>query len=91
MSTVQVGDYPDRIQGTPFVEAAEEKYKLNYAINTCLALKEADPKGFEETFGAGEQGLRNCALKAGAYADYNFDMWKVNWPSSLRTRIATFG
>jgi hypothetical protein len=88
--SVQIGEYPDRVQGTQFVEAAEEKYKLNYAVNTCIALREADPRGFEETFGPGEQGFRNCVLKAGAFADYNFDMWKVKWPAALRTRIATF-
>jgi len=86
----QIGSYPDTVQGTPFTEAAEEKYKASYAIGVCLALKEADPKGFEETFGAGEAGLRACAMKAGAYADRNFDAWKIKWPSSLRTRIATF-
>jgi hypothetical protein len=87
---IPVGSYPDSVQGTPFVEAAEEKYKMRYALGVCTALKEADPKGFEETFGAGEVGLRNCALKAGAYADRNFDVWKVKWPTSLRAQIAAF-
>jgi hypothetical protein len=87
----QIGSYPDTVQGTPFVEQAEEKYKLRYALGVCTALREADPKGFEETFGAGDAGLRNCALKAGAYADRNFDTWKIKWPTALRAQIATFG
>jgi hypothetical protein len=89
--TTLVGNYPDTVQGTPFVEQAEEKYKLRYALGVCTALREADPKGFEDTFGAGDAGLRNCALKAGAYADRNFDMWKVKWPTALRAQIAAFG
>jgi len=90
-TSMPVGSYPDSIQGTPFVEMAEEKYKLRYALGVCTALREADPKGFEETFGAGDAGLRNCALKAGSYADRNFDIWKVKWPTALRAQIAAFG
>jgi hypothetical protein len=89
--TIPVGSYPDAVQGTQFVEQIEEKYKLRYALGVCTALREADPKGFEETFGAGEAGLRNCALKASAYADRNFDMWKIKWPAALRAQIASFG
>ncbi len=89
-TNIPVGSYPDTVVGTPFVEQAEEKYKLRYALGICTALKEADPKGFEEVFGAGEAGLRNCALKAGAYADRNFDMWKIKWPTAMRAYISTF-
>lgn len=86
----QVGSYPDMVQGTPYVEAIEERYKVKYALGICQALREADPKGFEETFGAGEAGLRNCVYKAGAFADRNFDMWKIKWPTALRAYISAF-
>ncbi len=83
----QIGSYPDRVQGTEFVEAAEEKYKRNYALRTCLALQQADPETFKQVFG----DLATCVYKAGAFADANFDMWKITWPRNLASAIATFG
>lgn len=83
---VVVGSYPDTVQGTPYVEAAEEKYKLRYAIGVCNALRQADPKTFEETFGS----MENCLRQAGAFADFNFDAWKIRWPQNLALRIASF-
>jgi len=83
---IQLGSYPDRIQGTEFVEAAEEKYKLRYALAVCNALKEADPQTFNEYFGSMEE----CVRRASAFADYNYDMWKVNWPKRLASSIALF-
>ncbi|MEM3426414.1 MAG: hypothetical protein QXI42_11540 [Thermoproteota archaeon] len=82
-----VGSYPDTVQGSPAAEAAEEKYKLKYAIGVCTALREYDPKAFQEMFGG---DMNTCIRKAGAFADLNFDMWKVKWGPSLASRIASF-
>lgn len=81
-----LGSYPDAVQGTPYVEAAEEKYKLRYAIGVCSALKEADPEEFNRTFGSMEE----CIRQASAFADKNFDMWKVKWPKALAYQIKVF-
>lgn len=82
----QVGSYPDAVQGTPFVEAAEEKYKIKYAVGVCLALRESDPEGFNRMFGSFDE----CVRQAGAFADRNFDMWKVKWPKTLAAQIKAF-
>jgi len=84
---IQLGSYPDRVQGTEFVEAAEEQYKLRYALAICNALKQADPQTFNEFFGG---SMEECVRRASAFADYNFDMWKVNWSKRLASSIALF-
>lgn len=81
-----IGSYPDTVQGTPFVEAAEEKYKVKYAVGVCIALREADPEGFAREFGS----MENCVRAASAAGDAFFDMWKVKWPTALRERIKAF-
>lgn len=86
VSGFPIGSYPDTVQGTPFVEAAEEKYKVKYAIGVCLALREADPEGFQREFGS----MEACIRSASAAGDAFFDMWKIKWPVALRNRIAAF-
>lgn len=81
----QLADYPDRVQGTPYVEQVEEKYKLKVAIGICNALREADPETFRSLGGFDE-----CVRAASRWADYNFDMWKINWPKSVGAAIAAF-
>ena len=83
----QIGSYPDTVTGTPFVEMTEEKYKRRYAVGVCMALQKADPQTFNSVFGS----LENCVRQAGAFADFNFDKWKISWPTNLSTAIATFG
>jgi len=82
-----VGSYPDRITGNEYMEALEEKYKVKYAVGVCNALRQLDPKTFQETFGSFEE----CVRRAGAFADFNFDGWKVNWPTKLAASIKAFG
>lgn len=84
---MQIGSYPDRVSGPEAVEALEEKYKAKYAIGVCNALRQYAPETFQREFGG---DMSRCVYQAGAYADFNFDTWKVNWPSALATRIATF-
>lgn len=81
----QIAEYPDRIQGTPYVEQVEEKYKLKVAIGICNALREADPETFNSL-----GGFEECVRAASRWADYNFDMWKVNWPKRVGASIAAF-
>lgn len=81
----QIGEYPDRIQGTPYVEQLEEKYKLKVAIGICNALKEADPETLRQL-----GGMEECVRAASRWADYNFDMWKINWPRRLGQAISAF-
>ena len=83
---MNIGEYPDRVQGSPYVEAVEEKYKLKYAVAVCNALKEADPATFNQHFGSMEE----CIRAASRYADFNFDTWKVKWPRGLAGNIAAF-
>ncbi|MEZ0319744.1 MAG: hypothetical protein ABWK05_07125 [Pyrobaculum sp.] len=82
-----VGSYPDTVQGSPAVEAAEERYKLKYAVGVCTALREYDPKAFQEYFGG---SMEACVRQAGAFADLNFDMWKIKWGPGIAGRIAAF-
>ena len=84
---MNIGEYPDRVQGTPFVEAIEEKYKMKYAVAVCNALKEADPQTFNQYFGG---SMEECVRAASRFADFNFDLWKVKWPKGLAGSIAAF-
>lgn len=85
---VRVGSYPDTVAGSEAAEAAEEKYKVSYAIGVCDALRRYDPKAFQEMFGG---DFNQCVYKAGAFADLNFDSWKSKWGPKLASRIAVFG
>lgn len=80
-----LGEYPDRVQGTPYVEQIEEKYKLKVAIGICNTLREADPETFRAL-----GGFEECVRAASRWADYNFDMWKINWPKNVGAAIAAF-
>ena len=82
---VHLGEYPDRVQGTPYVEQVEEKYKLKVAIGICNALREADPETLSSL-----GGFEECVRAASRWADYNFDMWKINWPKKVGAAIAAF-
>ncbi|AAU25966.1 hypothetical protein TTSV1_gp16 [Thermoproteus tenax spherical virus 1] len=84
---VQVGSYPDTVQGSPAAERAEEVYKVKYAVGICQALKEYDPQAFQEYFGG---DMQKCVRAAGSFADLNFDTWKIKWGRNLGAQISAF-
>lgn len=83
----QIGSYPDAVVGTEAMEAVEEKYKAKYALGVCNSLKTLAPDVFQREFGG---DMATCVYRAGAYADLNFDTWKIKWPTALAGRIGAF-
>jgi len=79
LGELKIANVPDTVHGTEAVEAAEEQYKIKYAMQTCDFLKTAFPDQFKVTFGSYEE----CVYQLSAGADIAFDKWKTGYPTGI--------
>jgi hypothetical protein len=76
---LRIANVPDAVQGSELVEAAEEQYKIKYAMQTCDFLRNAFPDQFKITFKSYEE----CVYQLSAGADVAFDKWKTAYPTGI--------
>jgi hypothetical protein len=76
---LRIANVPDAVQGSELVEAAEEQYKIKYAMQTCDFLRNAFPDQFKVTFKSYEE----CVYQLSAGADIAFDKWKTAYPTGI--------
>jgi hypothetical protein len=76
---LRIANVPDTVQGSEMVEAAEEQYKIKYAMQTCDFLRNAFPDQFKITFKSYEE----CVYQLSAGADIAFDKWKTAYPTGI--------
>jgi hypothetical protein len=76
---LRIANVPDAVAGSEVVEAAEEQYKIKYAMQTCDFLKNAFPDQFRATF----RSYEDCVYQLSAGADIAFDKWKTAYPTGI--------
>jgi uncharacterized phage-like protein YoqJ len=76
---LRIANVPDAVQGSELVEAAEEQYKIKYAMQTCDFLRNAFPEQFKAAFKSYEE----CIYQLSAGADVAFDKWKTAYPNGI--------
>jgi len=76
---LKIANVPDAVQGSELVEAAEEQYKIKYAMQTCDFLRNAFPDQFKVAFKSYEE----CVYQLSAGADVAFDKWKTAYPTGI--------
>jgi len=76
---LRIAHVPDAVQGSEIVEAAEEQYKIKYAMQTCDFLRNAFPDQFKVTF----RSYDECVYQLSAGADIAFDKWKTAYPTGI--------
>jgi hypothetical protein len=76
---LRIANVPDAVQGSELVEAAEEQYKIKYAMQTCDFLRNAFPDQFKVAFKSYEE----CVYQLSAGADVAFDKWKTAYPTGI--------
>jgi hypothetical protein len=76
---LRIANVPDAVQGSELVEAAEEQYKIKYAMQTCDFLRNAFPDQFKVAFKSYEE----CVYQLSAGADIAFDKWKTAYPTGI--------
>jgi len=76
---LRIANVPDAVQGSELVEAAEEQYKIKYAMQTCDFLRNAFPDQFKVAF----KSYEDCVYQLSAGADIAFDKWKTAYPTGI--------
>jgi len=76
---LRIANVPDAVTGSELVEAAEEQYKIKYAMQTCDFLRNAFPDQFRVTF----KSYEDCVYQLSAGADVAFDKWKTAYPTGI--------
>ena len=76
---LKIANVPDAVQGSELVEAAEEQYKIKYAMQTCDFLRNAFPDQFKVAF----KSYEDCVYQLSAGADIAFDKWKTAYPTGI--------
>ena len=76
---LKIANVPDAVTGSEIVEAAEEQYKIKYAMQTCDFLRNAFPDQFKVTF----RSYDECVYQLSAGADIAFDKWKTAYPTGI--------
>jgi len=76
---LRIANVPDAVTGSELVEAAEEQYKIKYAMQTCDFLRNAFPDQFRVAF----RSYEDCIYQLSAGADIAFDKWKTAYPTGI--------
>lgn len=79
LGELRIANVPDTVVGSEVVEAAEEQYKIKYAMQTCDFLRTAFPEQFKVAF----KSYEDCVYQLSAGADVAFDKWKTGYPAGI--------